>query len=107
MGSCRRPVVAVLAFGLVLLAGCGEDQSALGARTRCIITSSASSGVAPGRLVSTVNMSAVTSTVVLGNRLYCERRRMPRQPSLGSHRYLRTSHVVRGNSSSANRRPVS
>jgi cytochrome c oxidase subunit 2 len=29
MGSCRRPVVAVFAFGLVLLAGCGEDQSAL------------------------------------------------------------------------------
>ena len=34
------------------------------------MASSASSGLGPGRAVITVNRSALTSTVVLGNRLY-------------------------------------
>jgi hypothetical protein len=35
------------------------------------------------------------------------KRMIPRQPSFGMYRNLRSSHVVRANSSSANRRPHS
>ena len=52
--------------------GAGPPPSAGGAGSNVIITNWASSGVSPGREVSTLTRSGAHSTVVLGNRLYCD-----------------------------------
>ena len=53
--------------------GCARGAPAAARYSRNVV-SSASSGVAPGRAMSTFTISPHTSTVAFGNRLYCESR---------------------------------
>ena len=57
-------------MGTVTWTGDDAGASADGIRLRWMVVSSPSSGLGPGRAVSTVKMSALISTVVLGKRLY-------------------------------------